>query len=172
MSFVFETPRLIVRLLKKSDEAAFYKLMSNPKVVIYTPSKVLNKEESDLKLASLMNANHHFWAVEFKKYSEFIGIAGLKIHSNTEAEIAYNLREIYWSKGFGSEVAIGLIEYGFNHFNYSKLKAFTDSKNKNSIKILSKRMNYLGSFYSKEYKSEDESFELRKVEWKNRTNSF
>jgi len=172
MSFVFETPRLIVRLLKKSDEAAFYKLMSNPKVVIYTPSEVLNKEESDLKLVSLMNTNHHFWAVELKESSEFIGIAGLKIHSNTEAEIAYNIRESYWSKGFGSEIAKGLIEHGFNHFNYSKLKAFADSKNKNSLKILSKRMNYLGCFYTDEYKSEDECYELTKVEWINSTNSI
>ena len=172
MSFVFETPRLIVRFLKMSDAAGFYKLMSNPKVVIYTPSEVLNKEESDLKLASLMNTNHHFWAVELKESSEFIGIAGLKIHSNTDTEIAYSLRESFWSKGFGSEITIGLIEHGFNHFNFFKLKAFADSKNKNSLKILSKQMNYLGCFYTDEYKSEDESYELTKVEWINSTNSI
>jgi len=165
MTIVFETERLRVRCLRENDNVDFYKLMSNPKVVIYTPSKVLNRAESDLKLASLINTNHHFWAIELKTTNKFIGIAGLKIQSKSIAEIAYSIREEYWGERYGTEIATGLIEYGFNHFNYSKLLAYADPKNKNSLKILSKQMNYLGSFYSEEYKCDDETFELTKKQW-------
>ncbi|MEZ7837858.1 MAG: GNAT family N-acetyltransferase [Flavobacteriales bacterium] len=165
MTVVFETERLNLRHLQENDGDDFYKLMSNQNVVIYTPSAVLNRKESDLKLASLMNTNHHFWAVELKTTKEFIGIAGLKIQSTAIAEIAYSIREQFWSKGYGGEIAKGLIKYGFTHFNYSKLLAFADPKNKNSLKILSKQMNYLGCFYSEEYKCDDETFELTKKQW-------
>jgi ribosomal-protein-alanine N-acetyltransferase len=165
MDLIFETSRLRVCLLHKDDEVGFYKLMNNPNVVIYTPSPVLNRKESDLKLASLMSSNHHFWAIKLKATHEFIGVGGLKIASDKEAEIAYNIREVFWSNGYGTEIAKGLIEFGFTHFNYSKLLAFADPKNTNSLKILSKHMNYLGCFYSEEYKSDDETFELTKTEW-------
>ena len=165
MTKVFETVRLKVRYLQITDGDDFYKLMNNPNIVIYAPSAVLNRKESDLKLASLMSSNHHFWAVELKTTKEFIGIAGLKVQTKSIAEVAYSLREEFWSKGYGDEIAKGLIEFGFTHFNYSKLLAFADPKNTNSLKRLSKHMNYLGCFYSEEYKWDDETFELTKTEW-------
>ena len=162
---VFNTNQLCVRNLSMQDQNAFFDLMRNPKVVIYTPSNPLNRNESDAKLDSLMNTHHHFWAVELKDTQEFIGIGGLKIVSDSEAEIAYSIREKFWRNGYGTEIAQGLIKYAFQKTNYTLLTAYADPKNRNSLKILEKFMQPIGEVYSEEYQCIDMKYELNKNDW-------
>ena len=162
---VFNTKQLYIRKLSIKDQIAFFDLMRNPNVVIYTPSNPLNRNESDAKLDSLMNTHHHFWAVELKDTKEFIGIGGLKIVSDSEAEIAYSIREAFWRKGYGTEIAQGLIKHAFQKTNFTLLTAFADPKNRTSLKILEKLMHPLGKVYSEEYQCIDMKYELKKDNW-------
>ena len=52
---VFETERLTVRYFDISDQAAFFDLMGNPKVMNPIPVPVLNKKESKHKLIELID---------------------------------------------------------------------------------------------------------------------
>ena len=120
-SIIFETERLYVRSLDLNDNDAFFDLKNNPKVMNPLPRKVLNKIESDQELIMLIEStkstNKKVWSICVKHNNELIGCCGFMKNDQNNDEIGYQLRELYWGKGFGTEIARGLIEYGFTNMN-------------------------------------------------------
>ncbi|MCE2743476.1 MAG: GNAT family N-acetyltransferase [Fluviicola sp.] len=116
-SIIFETERLHVRSLDLNDNDAFFDLKNNPKVMNPLPRKVLNKIESDQELIMLIEStkstNKKVWSICVKHNNELIGCCGFMKNDQNNDEIGYQLRELYWGKGFGTEIDRGLIEYGF-----------------------------------------------------------
>lgn len=149
---IFETERLIIRALKTTDSAAFFDMMGNPNVMNPIPQKVMTKAESDSKLYELMTfekaSNKKVWSLIEKKSTNFIGICGLLINNDGENEIAYRLRENYWGNGYGTEIAKGLINYGFNTLDFDLITADVYVKNVKSIKILDKFFSKQSEFFN------------------------
>ena len=151
-SFIFETERLYTRNLNKVDHETFYDLKSNPKVMNPLPRKVLNRLDSNKELERLIelekSTSKTIWAICEKHNNELIGCCGFMKNNENNDEIGYQLRERFWGKGYGTEIAKGLIEYGFNVLNSSLITADVNSINKGSIKILNKFMKFEKEFYN------------------------
>ena len=165
-SFIFETERLYTRNLNKVDNETFYDLKSNPKVMNPLPRKVLNRLDSNKELERLIelekSTSKTIWAICVKHNNELIGCCGFMKNNENNDEIGYQLRERFWGKGYGTEIAKGLIEYGFNVLNSSLITADVNSINKGSIKILNKFMKFEKEFYNENDNCIDQRFTITK----------
>ena len=141
---IFETQRLTVRLLNKNDGDLFFELMSNPNVMNPIPQKIFTRKESDAKLAELISkvetSNTIIWSLTESGNNKLIGICGFLKNDENDDEMAYRLIERYWGKGFGTEIAKGLIDYSFEKLKVNKITADVNIENIKSSKILEKFM--------------------------------
>ncbi|GIN39386.1 hypothetical protein J19TS1_23350 [Heyndrickxia oleronia] len=70
-----------------------------------------------------------------------IGHAGLVpqiINEKEEIEIGYWISQEYWGRGFATEIARGLMEYGKNKLNIEKMIALIQKDNNASQKVAKK----------------------------------
>ncbi|MDX1349905.1 MAG: GNAT family N-acetyltransferase [Putridiphycobacter sp.] len=158
---LFETKNLFVRPLKLSDKELFYKLMSDPLVMDPIPQPVFNQKESDIKLHELIAAakgrQKMIWGIFEQGNADLIGICGFLMNSSQNPELAYRFRPTFWGKGYGSDIAFALLNYGFTALKYDLIEADVHKKNTRSIKILQKYMKPLKTDWPKS----DPSFDLR-----------
>ena len=74
------------------------------------------------------------------------------------------MREKFWRKGFGTEIAKGLISFGFDKMKMKmkKITADVDTKNLNSVKILEKFMSSRKEFFNESDNCVDRRYEILK----------
>ena len=163
---VFETERLVVRLLAETDLTGFYDMHSNPKVMQFTSGKVTSLAENKEDLQKVIQAysapanNFWIWAVERKNDGAFVGTTALIENEEGENEIGYRLREKYWGNGYGKEVAAGLIRHGFEGMGFKTLVAYVFTENHASVSILERNMVLEKEFYNKEAKCMDRKYRV------------
>lgn len=164
---IFETERLFVRKLQESDADLFFDLMSNSNVMRMIPQATLSKEESDSQLKELItleqSSDTKILGLCQKSNSEFIGFAGFLKNTDSEDEIAYRIREKHWSKGYGTEIAKGLIDFGFKNMNMELITADVFVENIRSVKILEKNFTLQKEFFNKEDNCIDRRYIIRRV---------
>jgi len=167
---IFETERLYVRKLNESDHEAYFDLTGNPNVRNPLPRKVFTKAESDTEINLYIllekTAHNKIWAICEKGNSEFIGGCGIIKNEFAQDEIGYQLREKFWGKGYGTEIAAGLIEYCFTVLNSPVITADVDVKNTKSVKILSKFLKLEKEFFNEKDNCMDRRYSLLKKDWK------
>jgi len=123
---IFQTERLLIRTLRKDDTDDYFDMMGNPNVMNSIPREVMTREESNKHLNNFLNSEHiqsdqKVWVIELKAENAFIGICAFLKNNESEDEIGYRLREKYWRKGFGTEVIIGLLKYGFDQMKMERI---------------------------------------------------
>jgi RimJ/RimL family protein N-acetyltransferase len=71
---------------------------------------------------------------------QVIGGCGLTVHSISDkrAEIGYCIRREDWGKGVGTEVAAGLLNFGFVELKMHRIEAKCDPDNIASYKVMEK----------------------------------
>lgn len=169
---IFEAERLIIRELQLSDKDDYYDMMGNPNVMNPVPAPVMSREESDAHLKKAISGelspdrDVFAYATDLKSTREFIGIAAYLKNDDREEEIGYRLREKFWRQGLGTELAKGLIDYGFSTLKFDLITADCDQNNLGSVKILNRLMPLKTEFYSEKYKCDDFRFKITKAEWK------
>lgn len=144
-----KTNRLILRNWK--EEESFAILSADPRVMEFFPSP-LTREESD---ASVRSASDHIekygwgkWAVVLVETGEFIGRIGLEevdfqASFSPNIELGYRIAFEHWGKGYASEGAKAVLNYGFNILNLKEIIAFTSTKNLRSQLVMKRLgMNY------------------------------
>jgi GrpB-like predicted nucleotidyltransferase (UPF0157 family) len=147
MSILLETKRLILKTHELSDLDNLIALRSDPDVMKYIGVGTLHTEEQVkrfLNIAILYQEKHGigFCSVFEKESGVFIGQAGL-FHmgyddEQPDIELAYRLHRKYWGKGYATELAKALIQWGFQHRTVNKLIAAADPENIASQKVLKK----------------------------------
>lgn len=176
MKTIFNTQRLHIRQLKKEDSALFHQMMSDPEVMNPVPAKILSQSESELKLSELMTADKdhdtRIWCITEKGNKTLIGICGFLKNDEGNEEIAYRFLSKYWGKGFGTEIAQGLIEYGFTVIKAQKITADVNIENVRSEKILKKFLRPVKEFYNKKDDCTDRRYELLRSNWELVKNSI
>lgn len=169
-NMIFKTARLIVRKLNEDDSKLFFELMSNPNVMHPIPQKVFTRIESDAKLSELIAlekySNTKIWSLTEKGNDSLIGICGFLKNDENDNEIAYRLIERFWRKGYGSEIAKGLIEYSFDILNFDKITADVNIANIKSSRILDKFMNPVRDFFNKVDNCTDRRYEITQNKYK------
>ena len=168
---IFETDRIILRDLSLTDSEAYFEMMGNPNVMNMVPVPVMSRKESDEHLLKAISGELKklrkvvLYAAELKSSNEFIGIAAYLINDQEENELGYRLLEKFWRQGYGTEIAKGLIDYGFSTLNFDLITADCDQKNLGSARILERLMATKTEYYSEKYKCNDFRFYLKRAEW-------
>lgn len=143
---VIKTERLILRPWKKSDLEAFARLNADAKVMEYFPSILSCKESDDLanRISSkLEEQGWGLWAVSVPDIVDFIGFIGLaepsfQAHFTPAVEIGWRLAFDHWGKGYATEGANAVLEYGFKTLNLNEIVSFTAIQNMRSRRIMEK----------------------------------
>jgi len=105
-----------------------------------------NIEETKGKIKPFIDAKEidpqskYTWNIKINETKEFIGLAGinLSIDRFKIGEIFYKLSPEYWGKGFATEVALKMIEIGFDKFKLHRIQAGCAVKNFKSVRVLEK----------------------------------
>jgi len=167
---IFETQRLSIRMLSIQDTEDFFDMMGNPNVMNPIPQKVMTRLESDMVLEKFIppqttDLDKQVWAIVEKESTSFIGLCAFLKNNKNDEEIAYRLREQFWGVGYGTEIAKGLIGFGFTEMSLSKITADVNITNTNSTKILDKFMSPVLEFYNNDDQCTDRRYELYKENW-------
>lgn len=139
-----ETQRLILRDWMDSDYLPFSEMNADIEVMEHFPKK-LSREESDKMIKNcsekLKADGFGFWATEIRETKEFIGFLALaKIPFDTftedNIEIGWRLKRSAWGKGYATEGARALLEFGFNKLNFVEIVSLTAKVNERSQKVM------------------------------------
>ena len=86
------------------------------------------------------NQKYYMWKIVEEESGSFIGVAGLTMTGDRFrlGEIYYKLLPKYWGKGYGTEVAKGLIKACFTSFKLHRVEAGVATDNLPSIRVLEK----------------------------------
>lgn len=125
-----QTGRLILERIVPRDAAEMYAYAKSENVtryLLWEPHKSLHHTKRYIELLQEKYESGEFfdWGVHLKESGQFIGTCGFAAIHETErsAEIGYVLSERHWGKGYASEAARRVMEYGFRELLLSKIYA-------------------------------------------------
>jgi ribosomal-protein-alanine N-acetyltransferase len=162
MAIILETDRLILRHQVPTDLNDLWALYQDPEITKYIPDAPRSREEAREELEWHMNGHPKFpefglWATIHKETGKFIGRCGLlpcTIEGQNEVEVAYTIAREYWGRGLATEAAQGILNYGFEKLNLSRLISLPVPQNIASQKVAEK----IGMSFEKESSDELGSF--------------
>jgi RimJ/RimL family protein N-acetyltransferase len=148
---MIETARLIIKTWDNDEAAQFFQLSQDPgfnsfPITVYTQKNVKSAKAwiAEAQRSFLENGTGML-GVWDKNSKELIGIAGLRIMGTERRyELTYRLKSSAWGKGFATEAARALLDYGFNQLGLSEIAASITPDNEDSKKVARK----LGMTYS------------------------
>lgn len=142
-----ESERLCFRFYNKDDLPFLYSLVSDPEMVRY----IGNGQPKDNKDAKVFlnwildtydsNPNLGLHLLIDKKSNKPIGHAGIvpqTIDGMAELEIGYWIARDYWEKGYGTEAALALKDFGIRRLKRERFIALIQPENIASKKVASK----------------------------------
>ena len=151
---ILETKRLILQVPQLSDLDHLIALRTDPQVMRclggfgepFGSGKIQDVKEIEYQL-SLAQDYYDTYGLGFfcafeKTTGDFIGQAGLfHVCFNTkqpDIELAYRLHKKHWGKGYATELALALIDWGLHQYKLPKIIAAVHPGNKRSIAVLEK----------------------------------
>ncbi|HCJ1159129.1 TPA: GNAT family N-acetyltransferase [Legionella pneumophila] len=147
MGIFLETKRLILKRVELSDLDLLVALRSDLEVMEntgYGGTQTIEEVREYLDFAIPYQEKHGmgFCLVFEKESGNFVGEAGL-FHllfddKQSEIELGYHLHKKFWGKGYGTELAKALIQWGFQHLSVNKLISTAYPDNIASQKVLNK----------------------------------
>lgn len=154
MSIFLETKQLILKTTELLDLDNLLVLRSDPDVMRYIGDGTVHSKEQvqkflDIAIPYQKKHGIGFCSVFEKESGNFIGQAGLfhigYYDEQPDIEIAYRLHKKYWGRGYATELAKALIQWGFQHLSIDKLFGAAHPENIASQKVLTKAgLDYTG----------------------------
>jgi ribosomal-protein-alanine N-acetyltransferase len=142
---ILRTERLILRPFELSD-ARIVQQKAGDKAVADTTANIpypypdglaeewISTHQPKFESGELINC-----AITLEKTRELIGAIGLVINKRfNHAELGFWIEKDLWGKGYATEAARALIDYGFNKFGLHKIFAHHMTRNPASGKVLKK----------------------------------
>lgn len=138
------TPRLLLRPWKPEDLASFAAMNADQRVMEYFPATLSldeSKQAIDKYILHFKQYGFGWWAATLLDTGEFIGFVGLA-HVNFTApftpavEIGWRLAFDYWGKGYATEGAKAVLQYGFQVLNLDEIVSFTVVQNIRSQRVM------------------------------------
>ncbi len=139
-----ETERLTLRRYAEENKADFINLFTDAAVMKYVGGGVLTRAQAEAFWKKLFEKlypqNFNIWAVFAKEDSSYIGHAGIypRPARKEDWEFVYFLNRKSWNKGYATEIARRIIEYGFEELNLPEVFATVDDVHSASINVLKK----------------------------------
>lgn len=135
-----QTSRLIIRAFLPQDARDLYEYLSDPRVYLYEAGEPIDLKQAYDYVSDMAN-NEHFWAVELKSEHKVIGQLYFSQQEPKHLmtwELGYRMSPKYQNKGFGSEAAQALVDFGFQELHIHRVVAFCHPDNVASWKLLEK----------------------------------
>jgi len=152
-----ETERLVIRSVTPDDAPDFQRLYSDPEVRRFLPPgppATLESARALVERRTQIERDRGFagWHVSLRSTGEFIGSVALQPIERTgpEVELAYHYLPHAWGKGYGTEAAKAILQYGFETCGLEQIIAICFAENIGSWRIMEKAgMTYVGlaSYY-------------------------
>lgn len=141
-----QTDRIFLREMKFEDWVDVHSYASIENACQFQPWGPNTVEESKefvsqvLKDASARPRTRFSYAVVLKETGELIGCGEINIRdrTNRSGEIGYIIHPKHWSRGYATEVAELLIDFGFEKLRLHRVYATCDPRNIGSKKVLEK----------------------------------
>lgn len=139
------TPRLVLRPLKETDDAAIFSLRSDESVnrfIDRPPSTRVEDARAFISKisSSIAEGKSCYWAITQKENDELIGTICIWNLSadGKKAELGYELLPSRQGKGIMTEAIKAVIEFAFNKAGLTTLEAYTHKDNHASTRLLQK----------------------------------
>ena len=140
-----ETDRLFLRKFREEDFSAIHSWASYPgnvKYMLFGP----NTEEDTRGFLSWVtarseedNCQRFEYIAALKETGEVIGSAGIGCKPDCEtAEVGWILHRDHWNRGFGTEIARALLDFGFGTLDTRRIIAKCDAENYPSYHVMEK----------------------------------
>lgn len=139
-----ETERLFFRRYEAADKSHLINLFTDAEVMKYVGDGVMTEAQAEVwwrKLfAKFYPQNLRIWAVFTKADARYVGHAGIypRPSRKDDWEFVYFLKKDDWGKGFATEIARAIIEYGFEQLNLSEVFTSVDDEHTASIRVMEK----------------------------------
>ena len=152
------TERLVLRLIKGSDEAAIHSYRSNPAATRYLSHEPLSIEANKERLTELLALAeaststwfNYCWAITLRQSGNLIGdartwnstaasgpgVLATGRHPAGHAALAYVLHPDYHHHGYGREAAAALVKWLFTQYRINTVAAAVYEPNSPSIRLL------------------------------------
>ena len=163
---MLQTERLVLRNWQESDVDHYLVLAGDVGYHCFSrPGRFLvhSAEEAHVKVRERMflfdRRKLGKFPIFLRDTGEFIGTCGMEpfdLDGHSEVELGYRLCLKFWGKGYASEAAAAMLDYGLRDLKLAKIMAFVLSQNKASVKILEK----LGFQYLRDFVHADLSHRL------------
>ena len=156
MTQILKSKRLFCRLMTWEDYDNHVLLDTSPEVRKYFPGGPSTPERIKEKMTANIKQIEKFgfgdYAIIDDK-NDFIGRAGFGIIDNQEVELGFKLFPEFWGKGYSTEIALELLDWGFRNIPSeflpkNRILGFAHINNKASHNVLEK----IGMTY---FKTED-----------------
>jgi len=142
-----ETPRVLLRSWLDSDLEPWIALNADAENLRYFP-RLYSAEESRASNARIRDllADNPFglWAAEEKSSGEFMGFVGLARQEIPGVsfmpchEIGWRLDKKYWGKGYATEAAKVVLDFGLRDIGLNEIFSFTAEQNQPSRNVMEK----------------------------------
>lgn len=139
-----ETERLRIREFQQSDYEAVYEYSSDPEVVQYmpfgpnTPQQAQDFLDRVISNQKMENRIDFEMAVTLKENNMLIGGCRVNKVDDIKAHIGYIFNKNYWGKGYATETAKALVDFGFNELDVHRVYATCEPDNIASKRVLEK----------------------------------
>ena len=143
-SINLETERLLLRKTIKTDIDEFFYIQLNPNLRKFLGStKLGNNFEKNKKYfdeSEYDNLDYYRWTIIRKKDNKILGTIYLNIHDEKAkvAGIDYWIREDEWSKGYVTESAKCILDFGFQKLNLNRIESCGAKDNPGTWKVMEK----------------------------------
>lgn len=155
---MLETDRLYLRPLDETDIDAIFAMRRDAEIMRFIRPPQTRRAES-LNWIRLISEKWQtekigFCGVIEKETGNLIGWCGLwRLKETGEVEVGYAIVKDFWGRGFATEAAKKMLEYGFNTLGLERIVAVAHPENQpsqNVMKRLGMRFVRIGKFYDNE----------------------
>jgi RimJ/RimL family protein N-acetyltransferase len=147
MAIQLSSDRVLLREWVESDLQPWIVLNLDPENLHFFP-RVYSAEESRasfIRISELLSQNPFgLWAAEEKSSGEFMGFVGIAEQDITGVsfmpcvEIGWRLDKKYWGKGYATEAAKVVLNYGVSALGLKEIYSYTAISNLPSISVMKK----------------------------------
>jgi ribosomal-protein-alanine N-acetyltransferase len=142
---IIETERLVLKNYAADEKENLISLLTDETIMKHVDIGVFSREKAESLWVKLIENFYPqgirtIWAIFAKEDSRYIGHAAIRPRpiKKEDWEITYMLKTGEWGKGFATEIARKLIEYGFGELDLTRIVATIDDDNFASIKVVEK----------------------------------